>query len=97
MTGMIQPLVRRIASSTSSDQRHAEGDVPGVRRGVAVGEVVAALDQVDHDGDRQQRGQPVPPHDAVAEALGHRKHQEATGTARRRRARGRSICVGTMA
>ena len=32
MTGMIQPVVRRIASSTSSDQRDAEDDVP-VRSG----------------------------------------------------------------
>ena len=58
------------------DQRDAERDVPGQRRGVAVGEVVAAVDQVDHDRDRQRDGQPVPPHDAVAKAPGQREHQE---------------------
>ena len=60
ITGMIQPVVRRIASSTSRIRRDAEGDVPVVRRGVAVGEVVAALDRVDDDGDRQRRRESSP-------------------------------------
>ena len=34
-------------------------------------------DQVDDDRDRQRRGQPVPPHDAVAEAPRHREDEEA--------------------
>ena len=59
------------------DQADAEGDVPGVRRGVAVGEVVAAEDRVDDDRDRQRRRQPVPPHDAMAKAPRDREDQEA--------------------
>ena len=59
------------------DQADAEDDVPVVRRGVAVGEVVAAEDRVDDDRHRQRRRQPVPPHDAVAKAPRDRKDQEA--------------------
>ena len=59
------------------DERYAEGDVPRVGRGVAVGEVIAALQQVDHDRNRACGGQPVPPHDAMAKAGAGGKHQEA--------------------
>ena len=76
MNGRIQPVVRRIASSTSSDQRHAEDDVPVVGHDRAVEELVAARDQVDRGGDARQREQPVPPHDAVAEAPRDREDQE---------------------
>ena len=77
MNGMIQPVVRRIASRISSDQRDAEDDVPVVRHDRAVEEVVAARDQVHRHRDASSGEQPVPPHDAVAEALRHRKNQEA--------------------
>jgi hypothetical protein len=62
------------------DERHErepERDVPAVGRRVAVGEVVAALDRIDDDRDRERGADPVPPHHAVAKALRDRKDEKA--------------------
>src|SRR6266481_4114182 len=59
------------------DQRDAEGDVPVVRRSVAVPDFVAALEYVRDHGYGSERRRPVPPHDAVAVALRDRKQQVA--------------------
>jgi hypothetical protein len=58
---MIQPVVRRIASRISR---------------IPVHEVVAAVDGIGDHGNRQQHGDPVPPHHAVAEPLADWKQQE---------------------
>ncbi len=55
------------------DHRHAEHHVEARGPGVAVGEAVAALDHVDDCGDGHQREDHVPPHEAVAVALGDRE------------------------
>ena len=52
---MIQPVVRRVASSSSTMKHDAEDDVELGRRGGAVGEIVAALDGVDQDRGADQR------------------------------------------
>ncbi|MCX7147303.1 MAG: hypothetical protein NT042_14170 [Sulfuritalea sp.] len=58
------------------DQRHAQYQVPAIGCGGAVGEVVAAGEQVGDDADAEQRRRPVPPAGAVAKALRHGKQQE---------------------
>jgi hypothetical protein len=75
--GMTQPVERRIASSTSTIRPIPNAMSQLFRRGVAVGEVVAALQRIDDDRDGERGGQPVPPHDPVPEALRDRKDQEA--------------------
>jgi hypothetical protein len=66
MTGITQPLVRRMASmisrisATPNTMSSGSGDV---LRSVKSS---PPMDHVDDDGDRQCRQQPVPPHDAVA-------------------------------
>ncbi len=59
------------------DQRGAEENIPGLGARIAVGEIVAAHDQVRDDGDGQQRERPVPCHDAMAEAPRYGEHHEA--------------------
>ena len=73
---MIQPEVRRTASSTSSTNDDAEERVGGAGQRVAVPEIVAAGEQVGDRRDAEQRADHVPPHEAVAEALGDREQQE---------------------
>ena len=57
-------------------QDHAEHHVQVGRDGAAVGEIVAADETVADDEERQRHRDPVPPHDAVAEAAGEREQQE---------------------
>ncbi len=74
---MIQPEVRRVASSSSTMKMTPSIDVEPVRRGGAVGEVLAAPDRVEQDRDRGGGGDHVEPADAVAEARRQREQQEA--------------------
>ena len=76
-TGTIQPVVRRVASSSSTMKMTPRTMSSCVGDGGAVGEILAALDGVDQDGGAGDARHHVPPADAVAKARRHRKQQEA--------------------
>ena len=77
MNGRIQPVVRRIASSTSTTSSTPKTMSQSFGSDRAVEEVVAARDDVDRGRDAGSGERPVPPHDAVAEAPRDRENQEA--------------------
>jgi hypothetical protein len=59
------------------DEDGTEDDVPFFRHRRAIGEFVALHERVDDGRDPDQRRNYVEPLDAVAEAIGDRKQQEA--------------------
>ena len=59
------------------DEDEADDDVQAVRRGGAVGEIVAAPQRIADGGDGEDAGQDVPPAHAIAEPHRHREQQEA--------------------
>ena len=73
---MIQPDVRRHASSTSSTNATPKKTSDAIRQRVAVPDVVAAREQVGDRRDAERGAHDVPPHQPVAVARGDREQQE---------------------
>ena len=75
--GTIQPVVRRVASSSKMMKMTPSTTSSLCRHGRAVGEFLPAFDGVNEDRRAQHTGGDVPPADAIAEPLRQREQKEA--------------------